>query len=602
MKTTSSNTLFITVTLAAVATAFAIGKCSGTAGNSHEKYASAEKIISQNEAIWTCSMHPQVRQPEPGDCPICGMDLIPVENEEEEDTELPQLRVSERSAALMQIETWPVERRAVDTEIKFFGSLETDETRLRDVVARADSYIEKLYADHQWIMVDRGEALAELYSPQVTAAARELLAARGDRSAAAAKLRRLGVAEDQIANILESGEAPRTYEIRSPIDGHVMDLAGREGTWVSEGQRLFQIMDRTKLWVQFEAYERDLAELRIGLPVEFSVHAFPGETFVGDVTFIDPHLDPIKRTARVRVEVPNPELRLKPGMFARGKIPAPGDADAPPLVIPQSAPLITGKRAIVYVQLPDQERPTFEGRDVVLGPRKGEYYEVREGLEEGERVVTHGNFKIDSELQIRGRPSMMAPDGGAPPVHEGHASNGPEVEGEKPDYREPPAYATFADKVPESFGQELRPLIQGYLDISGGLADDDYDTARKGLIALHESLLEIGQHRLDSDAHMSWMEHYDKLHELTRRMKAAEDLEDMRKHFQATTREIEKIAVNFGAGQLPGLHRMYCPMVDNDQGGTWLQDHDTVTNPYFGAMMLRCGESLGVMGHKNLEY
>ncbi len=600
MKTNKTRLLFILAALAAVAAAFALGKLSGRTGgdhseNDHAAHDGAEETPAAKEETWTCSMHPQVRQPDPGDCPICGMDLIPLENDEdEEETELPQLRVSERAAALMQIETWPVERRAVDAEINVFGLLEADETRLRDLVARADSYIEKLHADHRWIRVEQGEVLAELYSPPVTAAARELLAARGDPTAARAKLRRLGVAEDQIAAIVESGEVPHTYEIRSPIDGYVVDFAGREGIWVAEGQRLFQIVNLSKLWLQLEAYERDLADLRVGLPVAFSVPAFAGESFEGEVTFIDPQIDPRKRTARLRVEVPNPELRLKPGMFARGRLHVPGDAEAPPLVIPKSAPLITGERAVVYVQLPDRDRPTFEGRELVLGPRKGDYYEIREGLEEGERVVTHGNFKIDSELQIRGRPSMMAREGGMEADHDDAAD-------QAPDYRELPAIADFADEVPESFGRELRPVVQGYLDLSEALAGDDYAAARKGLSGLHEALLEIGKHRLDGEAHMAWMERYDSLHQLAHQLEAADDLDGMRRHLQATTLEIEAIAVNFGAGQLPELHRMYCPMVDGDEGGTWLQGHDTLSNPYYGAMMLRCGESLGVLSREHQE-
>ncbi|MFU8848412.1 MAG: efflux RND transporter periplasmic adaptor subunit [Opitutales bacterium] len=610
MKMTKKRLLFILAALAAVAAAFALGKSSGRSGSDHgdsphAAHGSAEETAADTAVeTWTCSMHPQVRQPDPGDCPLCGMDLIPVQNDEdEEETELPQLRVSERAAALMQIETWPVERRAVDAEINVFGLLEADETRLRDLVARADSYIEKLHADHQWIRVAQGEVLAELYSPPVTAAAGELLAARGDRSAATAKLRRLGVAEDQIAAIVQSGEVPHTYEIRSPIDGYVVAFAGREGTWVAEGQRLFQIVDLSQLWGQFEAYERDLAGLRVGLPMAFSVSAFAGESFEGEITFIDPQIDPRKRTARLRVEVPNTELRLKPGMFARGKLHVPGDAEAPPLVIPKSAPLITGERAVVYVQLPDRDRPTFEGRDLVLGPRKGDYYEIHEGLEEGERVVTHGNFKIDSELQIRGRPSMMAPEGGAAPSHHGHGAHGDDaaVGDQAPDYRELPATADFAATVPESFGRELRPLVQGYIDLSEGLAGDDYEAARKGLSSLHESLLKIGKHRLKGEAHMAWMERYDSLHKLAHQLEAADDLAGMRRHLQASTLEIEAIAVNFGAGQLPELHRMYCPMVDGDKGGSWLQGHDTLNNPYYGAMMLRCGESLGVLSRENQE-
>ena len=587
---------FIGVLLVAVAAAFAVGRWTTGTGEAERAEAPDEPVAAEEEVLyWTCSMHPQVRQPEPGSCPICAMDLIPVTDEDDpEDADLPRLQVSERAAALMRVETSPVERRSAVGERRFLGNLEADETLLRDVVVRTESYVETLHADYQWRMVREGEPLAELYSPEVRSAARELLierdrlAARPEAaSAASAKLRRLGVSADQIERILETGEVPYTYEIRSPIEGHVMALEGREGTWLPEGRRLVQVMDRSQLWLQLEAYERDLDRLETGLPVELSFEAFPGEPFEGEVSFISPHIVPEKRTAQVRVVVPNPEHRLKPGMFARAIVPVSGNGDEPSLLIPKSAPLITGKRAVVYVQLPDRDRPTFEGRQVTLGPRAGDYYIVRDGLEEGELVVTRGNFKIDSELQIRGRPSMMAPGREDPEVPD---------DPDAVDYREPPEPAGFAGDVPASFGQELRPLFQGYLDMVAGLADDDYAAAREGLLVLHEALQEIGQHRMDGDAHVAWMEHYQVLHELSHHIENAEDLDGMREHLQEITRELEEVAVSFGAGQLPTLYRMYCPMAHDDEGGTWLQDHDTVDNAYFGEQMLRCGEALGTLG------
>lgn len=581
-----------------VLAAFLLGRCTGpetvedTPSENEEPAAEAKA-----EEVWTCSMHPQVRQPEPGLCPICAMELIPVANDEDpdDDGELPRLSVSERAAALMRVETEPVERLQAKHELRFLGMLEADETLLRDVVVRSESYLEKLEANYLWKRVGKGEPLAELYSPAVVAAANELLAAaRAGRDSrnleiVRGKLRRFGIGDDQIDGILEKGEAPHTYELRSPIDGHVMTLSGREGDWLPEGQRLMQIMNPFHLWLQLEAYERDLAWLRTGLKATFSVETFPGEEFEGEVTFISPHVDRKKRTAQIRVEVPNPDHRLLPGMFARGIIRVTLDEE-PSLVIPATAPLITGKRAVVYVQLSDRERPTFEGRQVTLGPRAGDFYVVRDGLEEGELVVTRGNFKIDSELQIRGRPSMMAPEFLEEP-------DDPEAI----DYREPPERPGFAEEVPASFGKELRPVVEGYLGMVTAMADDDHDAARRALGVLHEALLEIGQHRLEGQAHTAWMEHYENLHLLTHHIEAAEDLDGMRGYLQETTREVEEMAVSFGAGQLPTIYRLYCPMVDGDEGGTWLQDHEQVANPYYGAMMLRCGEVLGLLNEEGGE-
>lgn len=577
------------------------------------------------DEVWTCSMHPQVRQPETGDCPICGMELIPASKADaggpDDDSDLPRLRLSERSAALINVQTSAVERRVPEARLRFPGRLEADETLLRDVVVRAESYVEDLHADYEWKMVEKGEVLAELYSPEVRAAARELLVGEGVATALGekegspmfGKLRRLGVPKDQIQEIIDTGEAPRTYEIRSPIDGHIMHLKGREGDWLPEGRRLVQVMDPSNLWVHLEAYERDLSLLKPGQQVTFSIEAFPGETFEGEISFINPHVDTRTRTVEARVEMPNPDGRLKPGMFATGAVRAPVEEEDPPLLIPKSAALLTGERAIVYVQLADREQPTFEGREVRLGSRVGDEYIVREGLEAGERVVTRGNFKIDSELQIRGERSMMAPEGGASPAHDhgggaggepsmdehaDHENEGPgESEDESPadavDETQLPEPADFAEDVPTDFGEELRPFFQGYFEMVAGMADDDFDAARSGLEAMDKALEKIGQHRMEGDAHVAWMQHYEAMDDRIERMKKADDLAGMRDHLQKLSLEMEKIAVSFGAGQLPDMYRTYCPMARDDEGGIWLQDHESVANAYMGEAMPQCGGIIG---------
>lgn len=630
MKKNKNRIPFIAVLVAAIAVAFGVGRWTTWERSAAPGAAEAGKVSGdhghdhEEAESWTCSMHPQVDQPEAGDCPICGMELIPAseadESDADDESDLPRLRLSERSAALIGVETTAAERRVAEAELHFPGRVEADETLLRDVVVRAESYVEELHADYEWKRVQKGEVLAELYSPEVRAAARELLvgdkvAAAGDgigRSPASGKLRRLGVSKDQIQEILETGEASRTYEIRSPIGGHIMHLEGREGDWLPEGRRFVQVMDPSNLWVHLEAYERDLQWLETGLPVTFSIEAFPGERFEGEISFINPHVSTDTRTVEVRVEVPNPEGRLKPGMFARGTVRVPVGEGDPPLLIPKSAVLLTGERAIVYVQLGDREQPTFEGREVRLGPRVGDEYVVREGLEAGERVVTRGNFKIDSELQIRGERSMMAPEGGGDPSHDrgdhGHGDASPEEDhagheevgaaagekaGETVEETALPEAAGFADSVPSSFGEELRPLIQGYFDMVTAMAGDEQEAARSGLEALAKSLGEIGKHRLEGEAHGAWMKRYESLDGLAERMGEAEDLDGMRAHLHALSLEVEKIAASFGAGKLSAMYRVYCPMAHDNEGGIWLQDDETVSNAYFGQSMLRCGEVVG---------
>ena len=362
--------------------------------------------------MWTCSMHPQVRSHEPGNCPICGMALIPVQGGGgHAHGSIDQVSISEHAAALMQVQVRPAERRSVEGSVSVNGRIEFDERRVRDVVVRTEGQIEQLHVNYTLAPVQQGQRLAEIYSPAILAASQELLNAQRSGltelvDAARSQLQLLGISEDQIAAIETSGEPMRTYTLFSPVGGVITDLTARQGEWVSAGSRLMRVGSVGQVWAIFDVYESDLRNVRSGQSVAFSVESFPGEAFSGTISFVEPVVDSDRRTARVRVQLANPGGRLRPGMLARGHVAGSASADTP-LIIPRSAPLVTGTRAIVYVQMQGTEAPTYEPREVVLGGRTGDYYEISEGLHEGELVVVHGAFRLDSELQIRGGRSMM---------------------------------------------------------------------------------------------------------------------------------------------------------------------------------------------------
>jgi Cu(I)/Ag(I) efflux system membrane fusion protein len=288
------------------------------------------------------------------------------------------------------------------------------------------------------------------------------------------KLRLLGLSDVQVREIEERGTAEDRVLITSTATGVVVQKHLQEGDYVKTGGRLYAIANLVQLWVKLDAYESDLPWLHYGQPVAIEAEALPGDVFEGIISFIDPVLDPRTRTVKVRVNVENREGKLKPEMFVRavvssqlasaGRVVAsrlagkwvspmhpeiirdrPGacpvcgmplvraeelgyvtaeNGDLPPIVVPVTAVLRTGKRAVVYVEKPDADLPTYEGREIVLGPRAGDDYVVLEGLHAGERVVVHGNFKIDSALQIQAKPSMMSPEGGAPPPVHDHGGKG----------------------------------------------------------------------------------------------------------------------------------------------------------------------------------
>ncbi len=388
-----------------------------------------ETHVEEDGTVWTCSMHPQIRQPEPGDCPICGMDLIPVEAEAEEAGGDRTLTVTESAAKLMQVQTTPAVRKVVSVEVPMVGMVAYDEGRVERVAAWVGGRIEKMHVDFVGQAIRAGEPMVDLYSPGLIAAQEELLgAARSYERARASggdtepaletldavreRLRQWGLTAAQVGAIEKRGEVTDTVTLTAPVSGTVVEKNETEGSYVKTGTVVYTIADLSVVWVELEAYESDLAWVRDGQNVTFTTEAQPGHEFGGTVAFIDPVVDKTTRTVGVRVEADNPDGMLKPGMFVRATARARyGTDQAPPLVIPASAPLLTGTRAVVYVQVPDQESPTYEGREVVLGPKAGDYYVVESGLHAGEQVVVEGAFKIDSALQIRAQPSMMNPGG-----------------------------------------------------------------------------------------------------------------------------------------------------------------------------------------------
>jgi Cu(I)/Ag(I) efflux system membrane fusion protein len=445
------------------------------------------------------------------------------------------------------------------------------------------------------------------------------------------KLRLWGLTPEQILGIEEQGKPSDHMTIYAPIGGIVVHKNATEGMYVDTGTRIYTIADLSHVWVKLDAYESDLAWLRYGQTVEFETEAYTGETFTGTVAFIDPVLDGKTRTVKVRVNVDNSDGRLKPQMFVRAVVRArlaenglimnaelagkwicpmhpevlddelsdcticgmplvraetlgfvsPNDLDArPPLVVPASAVLMTGKRAVVYVALPDQPG-TYEGRVIVPGARAGDYYLVREGLTEGESVVVHGNFKIDSAIQIRARPSMMSPEGGGPaPGHQHHGAGG-----------QAPARADLQAEhfdVPGEFRARLEPLFDTYFRVQTALSLDSDEDAQGAAKDFCKALEAVDMSLLQGPAHQAWMKESEDITKTARRIVAAVDIEKARSAFAMLSESMIGVAKRFGAGS-EDVYRFHCPMAFNDRGADWLQNDQKTANPYFGSAMFRCG-------------
>lgn len=614
------TSLFI---LALLAISFYTGTLFSTpAPSTTETGEAAPEVVKE----WTCSMHPQIRQPKPGRCPLCGMDLIPVKENSGSGGNPRLLELSETARALAGIETTPVRRQPLEAQIRLTGKVTYDETRLSRITAWVPGRIERLFVDSTGIPVTEGDHLVELYSPPLIAAQEEylqivrsrqqlsggLLGGSADRlmSAAYEKLILLGLSEKQIQGIREDGNPLYRITIQSPRSGIVIDRQGQEGMYLQTGSTIYTVADLNVVWLQLDAYEMDVSRLRYGQNVDFTVEARPGEEFHGTIALIDPILDEKTRTVKVRVIVDNQDGRLKPGMFARAIVKGRIDEDGlpislnlsghwtcsmhpeilevkagsctkcgmdliplvdtatthqDPLVIPATAPLYTGARAVVYVA--DRDAPgQFTGRLVKLGPVAADNVVVLDGLQEGEQVVSHGAFKIDSALQLLARPSMMNPEPNA----------------EVTEMTMEPAPERIS--IPESAVIPLQELTASYLIISQALSMDDEPTARAELIALKGAADRLAEALDETDARS--VKH---LADSVLEVFSTPGIQPLRAGFDDWSRTLIFLTARFGT-QAEKMIRVHCPMAFDNRGADWFQTAGDISNPYFGPAMLRCGE------------
>lgn len=397
----------------------------------HDHKGHSHELEQDENGVWTCSMHPQIRMDKPGKCPICGMDLIPLKkNSGNNDASVDPsaIQLSDEAAALADVQTTRINRENPVKKVRLYGKIAPDERSLQSQTAYVGGRIEKLFIEFTGEEVHSGQTLATIYSPELFTAQQELLQAISMNQpqliqAAREKLRLWNMTDAQIDAVQQSGKASPTVEIKANTSGIVTAKRVNRGDYVSQGAVLFDIANLSRVWAMFDAFEVDLPFLSKGDRVEFTLPAFPGKKFSGKISFIDPIINATTRTARVRVDVANSRLELKPEMYATAEVDAPLKGYKDMIVVPQTAILWTGKRSIVYVRQSDISTPTFMMREVELGPALGGAYVVMKGLSEGEEVVTNGVFSIDASAQLEGKTSMMnSSDDSARPMtgHEGH--------------------------------------------------------------------------------------------------------------------------------------------------------------------------------------
>ena len=364
--------------------------------------------------IWTCAMHPQIRMEQPGKCPICGMELIPLAKSSTTAVDPSAIHLSKEAAQLANVLTSTVTGKKPVKEVRLYGKVQADERLLQSQVAQVPGRIDRLAINFTGEFVTKGQVLVVIYSPELITAQQELLETIKTRQlqpelyeASKEKLRQWKLTDDQITKIENSGVVQNSFEVLSNTSGTVIERFVNTGDYVAQGTALYKIADLSKVWVLFDAYESDLQFLRKGEKVSFTLQSFPGRDFSGSIVFIDPVIDPVTRVAKVRVETGNESGKLKPEMFATGIVSTTLNEYRYNMVIPKSAVLWTGKRSIVYVKQPGTDEPIFTLREIGLGPMLGNSYVVTDGLTEGEEIVTSGTFSVDAAAQLEGKSSMM---------------------------------------------------------------------------------------------------------------------------------------------------------------------------------------------------
>lgn len=382
--------------------------------HSHKTTVSNKELIVEEskKTIWTCSMHPQIRKEEPGKCPICSMDLIPlVQNNSPVDSNAVYLTLE--SAALANVQTSIVTKEKAIKEIRLFGKIQADERLLQNQVSHISGRIEKLFVNFTGELIKKGQTLALIYSPEMVTAEQELLEASKTKqnepeiyAAAKEKLRQWKLTESQISKIEKLGKVQTNFEVVANTSGIVSAKRVNMGDYINQGTVLYDIADLSNLWVMFDAYENDLSFLQVGNTISFTVQAIQGTNFSAKISFIEPVINSTNRVSKVRVEIDNKSGLLKPEMFVTGIVNANLSKYENSIIIPRSAVLWTGKRSLVYIKENPNE-PVFKVREIEIGPMLGNSYVVISGLNEGEEIVTQGAFSVDAAAQLDGKPSMM---------------------------------------------------------------------------------------------------------------------------------------------------------------------------------------------------
>ncbi|MFC0604924.1 efflux RND transporter periplasmic adaptor subunit [Winogradskyella pulchriflava] len=560
--------------------------------SSNESTEHNHKETTETNQMWTCSMHPQIMQPEAGDCPICGMDLIPAESSAD-GLLADQFKLTENAMALANIQTTIVGNGNVDgNTIKLSGKIAENEEANAVQVSYFSGRIERLNISFTGEEVRKGELLATIYSPELYAAQQELITASSLKESQPAlykavrnKLKLWKLSENQINQIEETQKVKENFPVYATVSGTVTEKLVEQGDYIKQGQPLLKIVNLNTVWANFDVYENQIDLFKKGQEVLVTTNAYANKEFKGKVDFIDPILNTKTRTVTLRVVLNNKNDVFKPGMFVTANIERVASSNNEVLTIPASAVLWTGERSVVYLKTsPDQT--IFEMREVVLGNQIGNEYEVLEGLFVGNEIVTNGTFTVDAAAQLQGKKSMMNKDGGKVMTgHEGHLGMDNNASKKESDHTNMNERLTVSEK----FQEQLKVVYNDYINLKDALVKEDSKNTSVNATSLLNSLSKVDMKLLsDNNAHTHWMSLVKEIQSSATSISKTSDIKEQRDHFKHLSSHLINAVQLFGVNEK--VYVEFCPMADNNNGAYWLSKEEKVINPYFGEAMLTCGE------------
>lgn len=513
------------------------------------------------EEVWTCSMHPEIREDQPGDCPICGMDLVQLDSDES-GLDPKAIKMSEQARQLAKVATaFPSDSPDESSSLTLDGKLMFNQTYNQKLTAEFHGRIDVLNIDYEGQEVTKGQVIAELYSPELESLQRELLIAAKQKDensrlfkASVRKLKNWNINETEINQIINTGEVQGRTKIRSQYNGIVSNLNVRQGNHIERGDVLFEVNDITHLWAEFEAYEKDAGNIRKGDLVRISTRALPNTTWESKIVFVSPILNNQRRSFQVRAEINNTDLKLKPSFIVQGEIQQKATEDSG-LWLPKSAVLWTGKRSVVYQEIEENGQVGFIMHEVETGSTSGEYILITKGIESDQTYAVNGVFSIDAAAQISAKPSMMN--------RRGQKSKSQQIAWEEVQLE----------------NENLQAIIQLYLELKEALADDEEEKSIQIAEEFYQQVEKMNFSNLEVKQNFK---------QLIKDVEKSKNIEVARQHFQY----LSDVLITLAKQENPldeTLYIQFCPMVDNDQGAFWLSTEKEIKNPYFGSMMLKCG-------------